>query len=333
MVGSFKIRDLTVSPGLVLAPMSGVTCSAFRRLIKELNPGAVGLVVSEFVSVEGLTRGGAKTLAMLRYQEHERPYGIQIFGYDVSRMADGAKIAQELGADVVDINCGCPAPKVVKNGGGCELMRQPEHLQKIVREVRRAVSVPLTLKMRSGWGEGSKNCVSIAKMCESEGIEGLTVHGRTREALYRGVADWSDIQSVAAAVKIPVCGSGDVVDFASASERSKFGVAGLYIGRAALFNPTVFQEIVLQKKVAFDPKKILMRYAELLLEDFQPAYCVGRMKQLASQVGKGTDWSKQVCRAMSLEQQLKILRDCEVGSAIGDLSNSADHAASNFQGL
>lgn len=307
MLKDFTIRNLRIAPGLVLAPMSGVTCSAFRRLIKELNPGAVGLVVSEFVSVEGLTRGSIKTKEMLKYQEHERPYGIQIFGYDVQRMADGARLAQDLGADVVDINCGCPAPKVVKNGGGCELMRQPEHLQKIVAGVRKAVSVPLTLKMRSGWSDETKNCIDVAKMCESEGIEALTVHGRTREALYRGLADWTIIRAVAESVKIPVCGSGDVVSFESAAERLEHGVSGLYIGRAALFNPTVFSEIVQGRAVPFDARAIVLRYAQLLLEDFEPRYCVGRMKQLASQVGKGAEWSKLVCRASSLEEQLLIL--------------------------
>lgn len=304
----FSIRNLKISPGLVLAPMSGVTCSALRRLIKELNPGAVGLVVSEFVSVEGLTRGGAKTLDMLRFQEHERPYGIQIFGYDVQRMADGARIAQDLGADVVDINCGCPAPKVVKNGGGCELMRQPEHLQKIVQAVRAAVSIPLTLKMRSGWSDESKNCIDIARMCEGEGVEALTVHGRTREALYRGLADWSVIAQVAQSVKIPVCGSGDVVCVESARERLKYGVSGLYIGRAALFNPTVFSEIVGGKRVPFDARKVVIRYSELLLEDFEPRFCVGRMKQLASQLGQGAQWAKLICRATSLDEQLEILK-------------------------
>jgi tRNA-dihydrouridine synthase B len=303
----FSIRNLRIAPGLVLAPMSGVTCSAFRRLIKELNPGAVGLVVSEFVSVEGLTRGSLKTLDMLKFQEHERPYGIQIFGYDVQRMADGAKLAQDLGADVVDINCGCPAPKVVKNGGGCELMRQPEHLQKIVAGVRKAISVPLTLKMRSGWSDETKNCIDVARMCEAEGVEALTVHGRTREALYRGLADWSVIQSVAESVKIPVCGSGDVVSHESALERIKSGVSGLYIGRAALFNPTIFSEICDGKQKNIDPRKVVLRYSELLLEDFEPRYCVGRMKQLSSQLGQGQEWAKLVCRATSLEEQLSIL--------------------------
>ena len=139
MIRSYAVRSIQVNPGLVLSPMSGVTTRPFRRLIKELNPGAVGLVVSEFVSVEGMTRGSRRTLEMMRFSEEERPYCVQIFGYDIDRMRDAALMVQDIGADIVDINCGCPAPKVVKRGGGCELMRQPDHLQRIIKEVRKAV--------------------------------------------------------------------------------------------------------------------------------------------------------------------------------------------------
>jgi tRNA-dihydrouridine synthase B len=138
----FNIRNIKISPGLVLAPMSGVTTSAFRRLLKSTNPGAIGLVVSEFISVEALTRQVVRSLEMMRFRPEERPVGIQIFGYDINRLRDAAMMVQDAGVDLIDLNCGCPAPKVVRKGGGCELMRIPDHLCKIVREIRRSVSIP-----------------------------------------------------------------------------------------------------------------------------------------------------------------------------------------------
>lgn len=293
--------------------MSGVTCSAFRRLIKELNGDSVGLMVSEFISVEALTRKVQRSIDMMRFREMERPYGIQIFGYDVVRMRDAAIMAQDSGADLIDINCGCPAPKVVRNGGGCELMRQPDHLAKILKEVRKVVSVPLTMKFRSGWDETSRNAVEIARLAESEGLEGVTVHGRTRSQLYRGDADWGSVQEVADAVKIPVSGSGDIIDRASAFERLKPGVQGLFIGRGAIRNPMIFKEIVhgnegYLRRNPLELVSVVERYIELLEEDFAPNRCVGRIKQLVSQMCRGYPWSKDVCRAATLRDQQEILK-------------------------
>jgi nifR3 family TIM-barrel protein len=313
MIPGYSIRQVAVNPGLVLAPMSGVTCTAFRQLIRELNPGAVGLLVSEFISVEGLTREGRRSLEMMRFAEMERPIGIQIFGYDIKRMRDAAVMVEQAGADVVDINCGCPAPKVVRRGGGCELMRQPLHLGAMLREVRTAVSIPLTIKMRSGWDDGSRNAPEIARIAELEGVEAVTVHGRTRAALYRGTADYEIVQRVVESVRIPVCGGGDVVDAASASERLGSGVVGLYVGRAAIHNPLVFTDIIEGRSPELKDRpdlmvKILLRYRDLLIEGGRPplAMC-GRLKQLASQMAKGCAWTKPFCRAQSLREQEEVL--------------------------
>jgi nifR3 family TIM-barrel protein len=321
MIKPYAVRNIAINPGLVLSPMSGVTTRAFRRLIKELNPGAVGLVVSEFVSVEGMTRGSRRTLEMMRFSEEERPYCVQIFGYDVDRMRDAALMVQDLGADMVDINCGCPAPKVVKRGGGCELMRQPDHLRSIIREVRKAVSIPLTLKIRAGWDESSRNALDVASMAESEGIEALTIHGRTRAQLYRGSADWDLVEFVADRLAIPVLGSGDVVDRASATERLKGKIAGLFIGRASMWNPLVFQEILSGEahtlRGNFDRMvQILMRYSQLLLEDFQEGSCAGKMKQLASQMCRGATWRKHLLAAHTLQEQLDTLQRVRDGAFV-----------------
>jgi nifR3 family TIM-barrel protein len=332
MLKDFKIRHISISPSLVLSPMSGVTCSAFRRLIKECNPGAVGLVISEFISVEGLTRNSDRSLAMMRFHPDERPYGIQIFGHDLRRMRDAAKMAQDAGADLVDINCGCPAPKVVKKGGGCELMRQPEHLKDLFSEVRSAVSIPLTMKMRSGWDEGSRNALEIAHIAEGEGLEAITVHGRTRAQLYRGEADWSVVEAVAEAVKVPVSGSGDVVDAASARARLQGRISGLFIGRAALWNPFVFSEILGQR--AHDLRRepevvlgVLERYLALLREEFHDRVVVGRFKQLVSQMCRGYEWRKELCRAMKLSEQLDIMKRVRQGDFVPSRAASGQSAA------
>lgn len=319
MIEPYKIRNIEIKPGLVLAPMSGVTTCAFRRLIKRLNPGSVGLVISEFVSVEGMTRHVKRTLEMMRYEPEERPFCIQIFGYDIQRMRDAARMVEDAGADIVDINCGCPAPKVVKRGGGCELMRQPDHLVQIVRAVRQAVTIPLTLKMRSGWDESSKNAIDVAKAVVDEGVEALTVHGRTRSQLYRGMADWEIVREIAGAVSVPVIGSGDVVDRTSALERLSGGVKGLFVGRAAIFNPLVFGEIESGSSSRIRgnwnlQRTILEDYINLLLEEFSPTAAVGKVKQLASQMCRGTPWKRDLLGCSNLPAQQEILRAVREGT-------------------
>jgi tRNA-dihydrouridine synthase B len=321
VIRDYYIRNVRIFPNLVLAPMSGVTSCAFRRLVRELNPGTIGLVLTEFISVEGLTRQSRRSLDMMRFHETERPLGIQIFGSDIFRMTEAARMVEASGADIVDINCGCPAPKVVRRGGGCELMRQPEHLTKMLRAVRAAVKIPLTIKFRSGWDSESLNAMEIAKMAESEGVEAVTVHGRTRAQLYRGEADWKIVRDIADSLSIPVCGSGDVVDTLSFRERmGDSKVAGAFVGRAALWNPFVFSDIT--SGVAGLPSEgsgpcqirrptegeILERYIELLREEFSPKACIGKLKQLSSQMARGKPWSKQLCRTNTFDEQVAIVQ-------------------------
>ena len=287
MAASFKVgNDLEVDPGLILAPMSGVTDMAFRRLIRELNPGAVGLVVSEFISIEGLTRNDVRSQRMLNYHPDEHPISIQIFGADADRMAEAAVMVQEKGADILDINCGCPVPKVVRRGGGADLMRQVERLEKMLIAVKRELSIPLTLKVRAGWDESTLNAPEIAKMAEASGVQMMGVHGRTRVQLYKGAADWEIIRRVKESVEIPVLGSGDVVSVATARKRWEIGgVDGLMVGRGAMENPWIFSQLAADlegRSVAMptleDRFAALRRYYELLLETYPAKTAAPRLR-------------------------------------------------------
>jgi tRNA-dihydrouridine synthase len=169
----FKIRNIEIDPPLILSPMAGVTDYTFRRLIKRR--GGVGLVVSEFISVEGLTRHNPKSKRQMRFDEEERPFAVQIFGGQVERMALGAEMAQDVGADILDVNCGCPAPKVVKHGGGSGLLRDLPRLETILKEIKKTITIPLTLKMRVGYSDSTINATEVAKMAEQCGVEHIQV--------------------------------------------------------------------------------------------------------------------------------------------------------------
>ena len=289
----FKIRNVSIDPPLILSPMAGVTDYTFRRLIKRR--GGVGLVVSEFISVEGLTRNNPKSKRQMHFDESERPFAVQIFGGQPERMAMGAEMAEEVGADILDVNCGCPAPKVVKNGGGSGLLRDLPRLETILKEIKKSISIPLTLKVRTGYTESTINVVDVAKMAEQCGVEHIQVHGRTREQGYKGLANWEIIREVKEAVSVPVSGNGDVTTIENGLKRwRESGTDGILIGRGAMQNPWIFRQFqdVLEGREPYQPditekKAVLLEFFEMCLEGMPELVALRKMKQLAGQFTKG----------------------------------------------
>ena len=236
-----KLGDVSLTSPDAIAPMAGMTDTAFRRRVKR--QGGCGLVVTEMVSAEGLVRGIDRTLEYAEYTEEERPVSIQIFGGDPGTMAEAARIVQDLGADIVDVNMGCPVPKIAKHNAGCSLMREPGHASAVVAAMARAVTIPVTVKMRAGWNECEINAPTLAKMAAEAGAAAVAVHGRTAAQSYSGSSDWNLISEVAASVGIPVLGSGDCVEPGQIIDRlATTAVSGVLVGRGVLRHPWILAQ-------------------------------------------------------------------------------------------
>ena len=281
----YRLRDVSIRPATVLAPMAGVTDTLFRRVIRGL--GGCGLLMTEFTSSEGITRSAKKTLRYLYFQEDEHPISGQLFGANPQVMAEAARMVEDLGYDAVDINLGCPAKKVVKCGGS-GLLRELPLLEEILGRVRRAVKIPLTIKLRAGWDEQSIVAVEVVKMAEQIGVEAAAVHPRTRLQGYSGRADWGIIAAVKRAVRIPVVGNGDIQcpeDAARMVEET--GCDAVMIGRAAATNPWIFAQMQQFRETGQyslpterDRYWLLSSYYRQIL-NANPPDAMGKMKQFA----------------------------------------------------
>ncbi len=305
-------------PGAILAPMAGVTDYAFRTVCAELGAAAT---VTEMVSAKALCYGDKKTASLLRRNEG-LPCGVQIFGSDPEFMARGAQIALELsGADYVDINMGCPMPKIVNNGEGSALMKDPALAGRIVRAVRDAVSVPVTVKTRKGWDKGHVNVTELARAVQDNGAAAIAVHGRTKTMLYAGTADWDVIAEVKRAVSIPVIANGDVISAESALRcLRRSGADGLMVGRAAFGDPWIFRQIraalagqaVPERPPLAERMELALRQMELAKEDKdEHIACLEARKQLAWYL-RGVRFSnyykQQISKIAVMEDVYRVIR-------------------------
>lgn len=237
-----KIGTLNLENNVILAPMAGVTDKAFRLITKPFGPA---LMYTEMVSGKGLLYKNKKTEVLLEVLDSEKPTAAQIFGHEPEVMSEIAERSLEFGADMIDINMGCPAPKIVNNGDGSALMKNPELAGKIISAVRKSINCPMSVKFRMGWDDDSINAVEFAKTAENSGADAITIHGRTRAQFYSGKANLEIIKKVKEAVKIPVIGNGDIHDGKSAKYMLDYtGCDGIMIGRAAQGNPWLFSSVL-----------------------------------------------------------------------------------------
>jgi tRNA-dihydrouridine synthase B len=294
-----KIGSIELESPFVVSPMAGMTDTAFRRLVKR--QGGCGLVVSEMVSSEGLVRGIDRTLHYAEYTEEERPVSIQIFGGDPEKMAAAAQVVEGMGANIVDVNMGCPVPKIAKHNAGCSLMREPEHAAEIIAAMTRAVKIPVTVKMRKGWDDSEINAPELAKQVEGAGAAAIAVHGRTARQSYSGSADWDLVSTVAKTVKIPVFGSGDVIEPEDVITRMNMGVSGVYVGRGVLRNPWIFAQAkdLMEGRPARqisleDRGQFLLDYIELLqAESDNERWIINKLRALCSWYTRGFEGGSQ----------------------------------------
>ena len=236
-----KIGNFTTENNVFLAPMAGVTDLPFRKICRKYG---AGLVYSEMISAKGLHYNDKKTAELMRIDDDERPCAIQIFGSDADIMSEVIPKVMEFNPDIIDINMGCPTPKIVNNGDGSALLKTPEKIGEIVRKVSDASPVPVTVKIRKGWDDDCINAVEVAKIIEQNGGDAITVHGRTREEFYSGNADWDIIRDVKKAVSIPVIGNGDIKTPQDAKRMIEHtGCDAVIIGRGAEGNPFLFRQI------------------------------------------------------------------------------------------
>lgn len=317
----WKIGNVEIKNQIVLAPMAGISNTSYRQIIKEMG---AGLIFAEMVSDKALVYGSEKTFDLLKMNDMERPIAQQIFGSDVDSFVKAAKLVEDaMHPDIIDINMGCPVPKVaIKSQAGSALLKNPDKIKEIVSAVVKAVSVPVTVKIRSGWDEKSINAVEVAKVIEEAGASAITVHGRTRAQGYSGNADWNIIKQVKETVKIPVIGNGDVTSAKKTKEMLDYtGCDAVMIGRGVLGNPWLINECVTYLESGVIPSRpsskekieMLKRHYKLLVESTSEKQAILEIRTHALWYIKGMPKSayikNEICKTKNSEDLFKILDD------------------------
>ncbi|ADL11670.1 tRNA dihydrouridine synthase DusB [Acetohalobium arabaticum] len=314
-----EIGEVELDNPVMLAPMAGVTDLPFRRIVKEFG---CGLVCTEMVSAKGLVYGSSRTEELLTISDQERPVSLQIFGSEPEIMAEAVEKIEEYRPDIIDVNLGCPTPKIVKGGAGSVLMKEPDLVGRIVDALVRATEIPITVKMRKGWDEDHVNAVEIAQTAEESGVQAVAVHGRTREQFYKGEADWNIIKEVKEAVEVPVIGNGDIFSPQDAEEMiDTTGCDGVMIARGAQGNPWIFKRTLhyLETGELLPPPTIqeriemVVRHLEALV-DYKGEYiAVREMRRHTVQYIKGlyncTEVKQKVNQAETEEELKEILHN------------------------
>jgi tRNA-dihydrouridine synthase B len=316
----FRIGTIEIAPATVLAPMAGVTDTVFRRLIR--NQGGCGLIMTEFTSSHGVVKsvGGRKpgrTMRYLEFEPEEHPISAQLFGSDPEVMAEAARICEEVGFDIVDINFGCPVNKVVKCNGGSGLLRDLPLVETLLRNVRAAISIPLTCKFRAGWNDHELVFVDMAKLAEDCGLQAVALHPRTREQGYSGKSDWTRIAETKAAVKIPVVGNGDVLTPEDALRMVKQTECdAVMVGRTAASNPWIFRQISeylatgdYYRPTEFDRYQMMRTYYNMLAERGEDD-AVGKMKQFATYFTHGVRGGSKLRVEIYHLKEVTAILDC-----------------------
>ena len=315
----YHVGRIRIAPNIVLAPMVGVTDSIFRRMILSL--GGCGLVSSEMTNAASVSPRARSRHNQLEFLPEERPITMQLSGNEPDLVAQAAKTVELLGADILDINCGCPSPKVTGGGHGSALLKDLCKMEALIKAVIAAVQIPVTLKYRAGWDDNSLNYLDTARMAEAAGIKALALHPRTRAQLYTGTADWSRIREVREVVSIPVVGSGDVKDAAEALRRLEvYNASGIMIGRGAMENPWIFMQIAQLRRgePMFVPQPsdkcdFLVRYIEMLRDELGERLGLNKTKQLIGQFAVDLPYAaklrEHVHRSTTLDEARTLIED------------------------